>query len=82
MESERNSGWKLAGVQEYADRIAPYTTGFRLVPDRIVGKSKMSQDKPAEIVERVITAVQSDPVHGGAALAAEMRRRRDRASAD
>lgn len=81
MESERDPSWQLSGVQEYADKISPYTTGFRLVPDRIVGKSKMSQDKPPEIVERVITAVQTDPVHGSATMAAEMRRMRDRGRA-
>lgn len=73
METERGSGWTLSGVQQYADRIAPYTTGFRLVPDRIVGKSKMSQDKAPEIVDRVITALDTDQVHGNPALAALMR---------
>ncbi len=79
MEAERGSGWKLSGVQEYADRIAPYTTGFRLVPDRIVGKSKMSQDKPPEIVDRVIAALQTDQVHGNQPLARQMRTARDQA---
>ena len=31
----------------YAARIAPAVVGFRLTPDRVVAKAKLSQDKPA-----------------------------------
>jgi transcriptional regulator len=47
--------------------------GFRLVPDRVVGKAKLSQDKPQEVAMRVVTALETDPVHGNRALAATMR---------
>jgi transcriptional regulator len=64
---EAGGGFKLADVAGYAHRLAPAVTAFRLVPDRVVGKAKLSQDKPAEIVERVIDGL-DDP-----ALAAAMR---------
>jgi transcriptional regulator len=72
-EAARPQPWRMASAAGYAQRIAPGTTGFRLVPSRVVGKAKLSQDKPAEIVGRVIRALETDPVHGDAALAAAMR---------
>ncbi len=64
---EAEGGFKLAEVAEYAHKLVPAVTAFRLVPDRVVGKAKLSQDKPAEIVERVINGLE-DP-----ALVAAMR---------
>ncbi|MGI5490276.1 FMN-binding negative transcriptional regulator [Microtetraspora malaysiensis] len=72
-ESARPEPFRLADVSEYSRRIAPGTTGFRLVPARVVGKAKLSQDKPAEVVERVIRALDTDAVHQNPALAAAMR---------
>lgn len=74
MESERDPSWSLGSVNEYAHRIAPGVTGFRLVPDRIVGKAKMSQDKSPEIVERIVAALRTDPFHANPALADEVQR--------
>ncbi len=74
MESERDPSWQLSSVTEYAQRIAPWVTGFRLVPDRIVGKAKMSQDKPPEIIERIVEALRTDPFHANPALAEEVLR--------
>jgi transcriptional regulator len=74
MESERSPAWSLDSVTEYARRIAPWVTGFRLVPDRIVGKAKMSQDKPPEIIDRIVQALRTDPFHANPALADEVRR--------
>lgn len=74
-ESDRPEPWRLDTVEEYARSIAPYTTGFRLSPSRIVSKAKLNQDKPAEIVERVVVALESDEVHGNQALARAMRSR-------
>lgn len=53
-----SSSWRLDRVAAYAHRIAGGVTGFRLVPDRVVGKAKLSQDKPAEDVRSVVTALE------------------------
>jgi transcriptional regulator len=60
-------------VTPYAQQLAPHTTGFRLVPDRIVAKAKLSQDKPAIDQTGVVRGLDSDEVHGNPALAAEMK---------
>lgn len=49
--------WRLDNVAEYAHRIAGGVAGFRLVPDRVVGKAKLSQEKPAEDVRSVVAAL-------------------------
>lgn len=73
-ESLRPEPFRLASVEEYAARIAPAVTGFRLTPDRVVAKAKLSQDKPAEDRAGVLRALDdSDDVHGDAGLAAAMR---------
>lgn len=75
-ETERSSPWRLDSVPEYAASLVPQVVGFRLVPDRIVGKAKLSQDKPADVYDRVATALDTDPVHGNPAVAAAMRQAR------
>jgi transcriptional regulator len=73
-EAQRPEPWSLDTVEQYAQRIAPGVTAFRLSPTRIVGKAKLSQDKPEEIVERVIQALGDDgDVHGNPELADAMR---------
>jgi transcriptional regulator len=72
-EAARPVPWRLDSVEEYALSIAPQTTGFRLTPIRVVGKAKLNQDKPAEAVDRVIHALETDPVHAQPSLAAAMR---------
>ena len=58
----------------YADAISAGTVGFRLVPTRIEAKSKLSQNKPAETVDRIISELEGDGPYASEALAAEMRR--------
>ncbi len=53
-EAGRPEPFRLSAVEGYARRLAPAVTAFRLVPGRVVGKAKLSQDKPREIVDRVI----------------------------
>jgi transcriptional regulator len=73
-ESRRPEPWSLDTVEEYAQRIAPGVTAFRLSPTRIVGKAKLGQDKPHEVAERVIQALQDDgDVHRNPELAEAMR---------
>lgn len=73
-ESDRAKPWSMSTVDEYAHRIAPGVTGFRLAPDRVVSKAKVSQEKPREVAERVISALDSgDDFHRNPALADAMR---------
>jgi transcriptional regulator len=60
-------------VAGYAQRIAGGVVGFRLVPGRVVGKAKLSQDKPVDDVRGVVAALEHDPVHVNPDLAAAMR---------
>ena len=57
---------------EYAARIVHGTVGFRLRVTRFEAKEKMSQDKPAEVVERVIAALGEPGPYRNPALAARM----------
>ncbi len=61
---------------EYASRISSGTVGFRLTPTRVVAKRKLSQNRPAETVERIINELESGSEYPNRALAAEMRRAR------
>lgn len=56
----------------YAERIVGGTVGFRMRVTRWEGKDKMSQDKPAEVVERIVTALRSPGPYRNEALAARM----------
>ena len=58
----------------YAERIVHGTVGFRLRVDRFEAKEKMSQDKPVEIVDRVIEALGEPGPYQNPALAARMAR--------
>jgi transcriptional regulator len=52
--------YRLSGTPEvaaYAERIVHGTVGFRLRVTRFEAKNKMSQNQPAEVVERVIDAL-------------------------
>lgn len=57
---------------EYAARIVHGTVGFRMRVTRFEAKEKMSQDKPAEVVERVIAALGEPGPYRNPALAARM----------
>jgi transcriptional regulator len=64
----------------YAQRISAGTVGIRLTPTRVTTKAKLSQDKPPEVVQRVLAELEGTGPYASAALAREMRqaqRRRD-----
>lgn len=68
---------RMRGTPEnsaYADRIAAGTVGLRIPIARFVAKNKMSQNKPAETVDRIIGELDADGPYASPALAAEMRR--------
>lgn len=56
----------------YAERIVHGTVGFRMRIDRFEAKDKMSQDKPAEVVDRVIDALGQPGPYFNPSLAARM----------
>ena len=58
----------------YARRIARGVTGVRLHVTSWHAKNKMSQDKPAEVVARIVAGLETDgDVHADPALAVAMR---------
>lgn len=72
-EARRPHPWRLDTVEQHARSIAPYATGFRLRPTRVAGKRKLSQDKPADVVQRVIHGLDGDHPHRNPRLANAMR---------
>ena len=58
---------------EYDERIVHGTVGFRMRVDRFVAKDKMSQDKPVEVVDRVVAALEGPGPYQNPRLAAWMR---------
>jgi len=72
---------RMEGTPEnaaYAQRISSGTVGVRLTPTKVVAKSKMSQNRPAETVDTIISELEGDGPYASAALAAEMRRVHER----
>jgi len=69
--------WAPPNDPSYIDRLERGTVGFRLTPARVVAKRKLSQNKPAEVVETVIAELNADGPFANPALAAEMRRAQD-----
>jgi transcriptional regulator len=73
-EQHRDEPWRLSGAEDYARKIAVGTLPFRLRASRLEAKAKLSQDKPVEIRERVITALERPGPYRQPSLAGEMRR--------
>lgn len=63
-----------AANSEYAARIVQGTVGFRFRVTRFTAKNKMSQNRPAETVERILSELEGDGPYASPTLAAEMRR--------
>lgn len=64
--------------EDYARRIVHGTVGFRLPVARFEAKDKMSQDKPPEVVERIVAALEAPGPYRNPALASRIRETRDR----
>jgi transcriptional regulator len=62
---------------EKAARIARGTVGLRIRVTRFDARAKLSQNKPPEVRESIMTALEGDGPYSDAALAAEMRRFND-----
>ena len=63
--------------ETYARRIAKGTVGIRLRVIRFEARLKLSQDKPDNVMNSVLAALESDGPYNSPTLAAEMRRVRD-----
>jgi transcriptional regulator len=64
--------FRMRGTLEnaaYAERIVHGTVGFRLRVTRFEGKNKMSQDKPPEVVDRIVAALRAPGPYSNAGLA-------------
>lgn len=72
-EAPRDAPVTLPPIADHARRVARGAVGFRLRVTRVQAKAKLSQDKPPEVVQRVIQALETDPVYADPALAARMR---------
>ena len=58
----------------YAERIEHGTVGFRMRVTRVEAKEKMSQDKPPEVVARIVAALRAPGPYANPALAERMER--------
>ncbi|WP_293697594.1 FMN-binding negative transcriptional regulator [uncultured Agrococcus sp.] len=63
---------------EYGRKIFSGTAGFRMVVDRFEARAKLSQNKPDDIVDRVIDQLDGDGPWRQPRLADEMRREHER----
>ncbi len=67
--------WEPPNDPEYVRRLERGTVGFRLTPTKVVGKRKLSQNKPDETVETVILELEAGASpYADPRLATEMRR--------
>lgn len=69
--------WERPNDEAFVNRLAAGTVGFRLAPTKVVAKRKLSQNKPAEVVETVIAELEGDGPYAQPELAGEMRRAHD-----
>ncbi|MFD1505178.1 FMN-binding negative transcriptional regulator [Georgenia yuyongxinii] len=60
--------------EDQSRRIATGTVGLRLRVTRFDARAKLSQNKPADVVARIIEELETDRPYANAALAGEMRR--------
>ncbi|WP_298459353.1 FMN-binding negative transcriptional regulator [uncultured Cellulomonas sp.] len=63
----------LEPIADHAARVARGAVGFRLRVTRVQAKAKLSQDKPPEVVARVLDALDGDGPYADPTLAARMR---------
>lgn len=66
--------WEPPNDPAYVERLERGTVGFRLTPTRVVAKRKLSQNKPADVVDTIIAELSGDGSYANPVLADEMRR--------
>jgi len=70
--------WERPNDADFVHRLEKGTVGFRLTPTRVVAKRKLSQNKPDDVVETIVTELDAGAAgYTDPRLAAEMRRARD-----
>lgn len=69
--------WERPNDAAFVEKLERGTVGFRLTATRVVAKRKLSQNKPADVVETVIAQLNGEGAYANPALAAEMRRAHD-----
>lgn len=70
--------WEPPNDPEYVRRLERGTVGFRLTPTKVVAKRKLSQNRPGETVDTIITELEAGTgPYADPRLPAEMRRARD-----
>ncbi|GAA3626490.1 FMN-binding negative transcriptional regulator [Microbacterium awajiense] len=74
--------WERPNDEAYIERLARGTVGFRLTPTRVVAKRKLSQNKSADVVERIIGELSGGGPYAQPELAAEMQRALDARGAE
>lgn len=71
--------WEPPNDEEFVRRLERGTVGFRLTPTKVVAKRKLSQNKPDEVVDTIITELEAgNSPYADPSLPAEMRRAHDR----
>ncbi|WP_203579599.1 FMN-binding negative transcriptional regulator [Microbacterium hibisci] len=67
--------WEPPNDPDFVRRLERGTVGFRLTPTKVVGKRKLSQNKPDEVVETVIVELEAGAsAYADPRLPGEMRR--------
>lgn len=70
--------WAPPNDEAFVTRLAHGTVGFRLTPTSVTAKRKLSQNRPEETVDRIITALDAGgSPYADPRLAGEMRRAHD-----
>lgn len=69
--------WEPPNDPTYIERLERGTVGFRLTPTRFVAKRKLSQNRPADVVETIIAELGAGGKYVDPRLAAEMQRALD-----
>lgn len=69
--------WEPPNDPVFVERLERGTVGFRLTPERVVAKRKLSQNRSPEVVETIIAELSADGPFAEHRLAAEMRRAAD-----
>lgn len=70
--------WERPNDADFVHRLEKGTVGFRLTPTRVVAKRKLSQNKPDDVVETIVTELDAGAAgYSDPRLAAEMRRAHD-----
>ncbi|MDR6198274.1 putative FMN-binding regulatory protein PaiB [Microbacterium sp. SORGH_AS428] len=68
--------WERPNDADFVHRLERGTVGFRLTPSSVVAKRKLSQNRPAEVVDHIVDMLRADGPHSNLALADEMARAR------